>query len=144
VLLAEAAAAQPDWRAQPQVSVTLEAGFTPDPHTVEVRAGGVDRTPISGNGCAGHINGAQPTVALTYAAGPSRLVLYVRADEDTTLLVHDASGDWRCSDDFDGSNPAVIFDQPASGQYTIWVGTYTRGSAGHAATVHFSERVPRR
>jgi serine protease Do len=143
-LLATTAAAQPDWRARPQVAVALEAGFTPDPHEVSVRAGGVDRNAISGNGCAGYINNAQPTVTLTYTAGRSRLAIYVRSDLDTTLLVNDASGNWHCSDDFEGSNPAIILDNPASGQYNIWVGTYTQDAAGERATVYISERVPRR
>jgi hypothetical protein len=143
-LLTGVAAAQPDWRAAPQTSVALEAGFTPDPHTVAVQAGGADRNPISGNGCAGYIDNAQPTVTLTYTAGRSRLAIYVRSDLDTTLLVNDASGNWHCSDDFDGSDPAVILDNPASGAYNIWVGTYTRDAAGQRATVHISERVPRR
>lgn len=136
--------AQPDRRARPQASVDLEAGFTPDPHTIAVQAGGTDRNPIPGNGCAGHINNAQPTVRLNYTAGGSRLAIYVRSDLDTTLLVNDASGNWLCSDDFDGSDPAVILDNPASGPYNIWVGTYTRDASGQRATVHFSERVPRR
>ncbi|HLT47916.1 MAG TPA: hypothetical protein VK002_11855 [Rubricoccaceae bacterium] len=143
-MLAGTAAAQPDWRARPQTSATLESGFTPDPHVIEVRAGGSDRNAISGNGCAGYINNAQPTVNLTYTAGRGRLVIYVRADEDTTLLVNDASGNWHCSDDFEGSNPAIILDNPASGQYNIWVGTYTQDGAGLPATVYISERVPRR
>lgn len=143
-LWAGTAAAQPDWHGRPQVSVALEAAFSPDPHVVEVRAGGSDRNAISGNGCAGYISNAQPTLALTYTAGRGRLVFYVRSREDTTLLLHDADGRWHCSDDFEGSNPAVILDRPTSGQYSVWVGSYTQGAAGQPATLYISERVPRR
>jgi hypothetical protein len=143
-LVSGAASAQPNWRAQPMFgTVTLEAGFTPDPHTVTVRAGGADRNPISGSGCAGHINNAQPDVDLNYTAGRSRLYIYVRSDSDTTLLVNDASGNWHCSDDFNGSNPAIILDNPPSGNYNIWVGTYDRNASGQRATVYISERAPR-
>ncbi|MCC5935567.1 MAG: hypothetical protein JJU35_15070, partial [Balneolales bacterium] len=38
-------------------------------------------------------------------------------------------GSWYCNDDaFSGTfNPMVIFDNPAAGQYDIWVGTYSAG-----------------
>ena len=143
-LLAGPAAAQPDWHARAQSSVALQAGFTPDPHTIQVRAGGSDRNAISGNGCAGYINNGQPTLSVDYTAGDGRFAIFVRAEEDTTLLVRDPGGAWHCSDDYDGSNPAVIFDTPASGTYHVWVGTYTQDAANHPATIGISGRVPRR
>lgn len=136
--------AQPNWRAQPMFgSVNLQAGFQPDPHTVSVRAGGADRNSISGSGCAGYINNAQPDVDLNYQAGRSRLYIYVMSDSDTTLLVNDASGSWHCSDDFEGSHPAVIINNPPTGNYNIWVGTYDRADSGARATVFISELAPR-
>lgn len=138
------ATAQPNWRAQPMFgTVTLQAGFTPDPHTVPVRAGGADRNAVSGSGCAGYINNAQPDVDLNYQAGRSRLYIYVTSDTDTTLLVNDAGGNWHCSDDFEGSHPAVILNNPPTGNYNIWVGTYDRNRSGSRATIYISELTPR-
>ena len=57
---------------------------------------------------------------------------------DTTLVVNAADGSWHCNDDFDGLNPAITFEAPASGQYDIWVGVY--GEAGVApAGLYISE-----
>ena len=143
-LAAGTVSAQPNWRAEPTFgTVDLQAGFAPDPHTVAIRAGGTDRNPISGSGCAGYINNAQPDVSLNYTAGRSRLYIYVRSDSDTTLLVNDASGNWHCSDDFNGSNPAIILENPTSGNYNVWVGTYDRDSRDQRSTVYISELAPR-
>ena len=136
--------AQPNWRAAPMFgTVNLRTGFIPDPHSVAIRAGGPDRNSISGSGCAGYINNAQPDVDLNYEAGRSRLYIYVTSTSDTTLLVNDASGNWHCSDDFEGSNPAIIFNNPPSGNYNIWVGTYDTAGGTPAATVYISEMAPR-
>lgn len=143
-LTAATAQAQPNWRAEPMFgTVNLQSGFTPDPRTVEVRAGGADRNSVSGSGCAGFINNAQPDVDLNYQAGRSRLYLYVKSDTDTTLLVNDANGTWHCSDDFEGSNPAIVLNNPPSGNYNIWVGTYAQNSTGARAILYISELTPR-
>lgn len=140
---AGAVQAQPNWRAQPMFgTANLNAGFTPDPHVVSVRAGGSSRNSISGSGCAGYINNDQPDVDLNYQAGRSRLYIYVKSGIDTTLLVNDANGTWHCSDDFEGSNPAIILNNPPSGNYNIWVGTYSQGDTGNQAQLHISELTP--
>lgn len=144
LMSAGAVHAQPNWRAEPMFgTVNLQAGFSPDPHAVTIRAGGQDRNSISGSGCAGYINNAQPDIDLNYDAGRSRLYIYVKSTSDTTLLVNDASGNWHCSDDFEGSNPAIILQNPPSGNYNIWVGTYDTGSGTPQATVYISELAPR-
>lgn len=136
--------AQPNWRAEPMYgTVNLNVGFTPDPHIVVVDAGGNNRNSISGSGCAGYINNAQPDVDLNYQAGRSRLYFYVKSGVDTTLLVNDANGNWLCSDDFEGSNPAIILNNPPSGIYNVWVGTYSQDDTGSRARLHISELVPR-
>ena len=142
-LLAGTAQAQPNWRAQPMYGTAdLRVGFTPDPHVVTVRAGGSNRNSISGSGCAGYINNAQPDADLNYQAGRSRLSIFVKSGVDTTLLVNDANGNWHCSDDFDGSNPAIILNNPPSGKYNIWVGTYSQSDTGSHAQLNISEDAP--
>ena len=56
-----------------------------------------------------------------------------------SFVVRDPNGNWWCNDDggFNGFNPAMQFDRPASGLYDIWVGTYHGGIA--PATLAISE-----
>ncbi|MDX1439752.1 MAG: hypothetical protein R3284_07620 [Rubricoccaceae bacterium] len=143
-LTVESAHAQPNWRAQPMFgTANLRVGFSPDPHVIGVRAGGADRNSISGRDCAGYINNSQPDVDLNYQAGRSPLYIYVTSNTDTTLLVNDANGNWHCSDDVSGSNPGITLRSPPSGNYNIWVGTYSQSDTGASARVHISEVPPR-
>lgn len=55
-----------------------------------------------------------------------------KSSSDTTLVVNDAVGDWHCNNDSDfagGSNAAILIDNPLSGQYNIWVGTFSSDQA---------------
>ncbi|MGD1996701.1 MAG: hypothetical protein PVH62_08005, partial [Anaerolineae bacterium] len=47
--------------------------------------------------------------------------------EDTTLVINDPNGSWRCNDDYSGLDPMVEFPNPFTGQYDIWVGSYSSG-----------------
>jgi hypothetical protein len=52
------------------------------------------------------------------------------------LLVLDPAGNWVCDDDSgDVLNPAISFDNPVSGDYVVWVGTYFAEEARAALTV---------
>lgn len=112
--------------------IELEGGFIPDPHTVDLIAGG----PISASDgahatCRGHVTAA-PDYELTYT--PSSLDLYISAisDSDTTLVINDPNGNWICNDDNNGLNPGVAFENPSAGVYDIWVGTYREGPGAEA------------
>jgi hypothetical protein len=109
---------------------SLTAGFTPDPFTVQIQSGGnIDAssaigTDSRGNYCVGMIADA-PDFRLQYTAGSYDLTIYFQAQGDTTLVINGPNGDWYCDDDSGGfPNPMVQFNNPASGQYDIWVGTY--------------------
>lgn len=104
--------------------VRLSAGFTPDPHTVSmVAGGGIDASRL-GNGCVGKISSA-PDYQVTYSAGGLPLVFRTRSGEDTTLVINGPNGSWRCDDDSYGDGDAEVrFNNPQSGVYDIWVGTY--------------------
>jgi hypothetical protein len=117
--------------------VTLETGYLDDPFGVALQAGGnVDAATIDPN-CWGNVAEA-PDVALDYTAGNTfPLNIYVGSDADPTLLVMDPSGNISCNDDFNGLQPAVIYDSPESGRYHIWVGTYSGGFP--EATLYISE-----
>ena len=68
------------------------------------------------------------------------LIISVASSADTTLVVNAPDGSFYCDDDggVNGSNPSVRFNNPQSGRYEIWVGTYRSGSP-QAARLHISE-----
>ena len=119
-----APAASQDSGVQPTYGlVRLANGFHPDPHTVNLQAGGrVDASRL-GAGCRGMIAEASD-VGLVFDAGSLPLNLYVRSRADTTLVVKAPDGRWYCSDDAIGLNPVVSFDTPQSGRYDIWIGSF--------------------
>ncbi len=120
--------------------VSLSAGFQPDPHTVAISAGGAyDASQIEGASCTGWIASA-PDYRVQYTSGSLPLIFSVAAESDTTLVVNGPNGDWYCDDDGGeaGLNPMIRFDQPGSGQYDIWVGTYAEGAL-QQSTLHVSE-----
>jgi len=119
--------------------VTLRTGFQPDPRTVQIQAGG-DRNAQSLSGaCRGFITSA-PDVRLNFTGGNLPLILSVAAGSDTTLVVNAPDGSYYCDDDggANGLNPAVRFNNPQSGRYEIWVGTYSSGSL-QPARLYISE-----
>jgi hypothetical protein len=120
-------------------STEVTAGFSPDPHNVDLQAGGgVDVFAAVGQGCRGFASMA-PDYDLTYEAGQLDLYVSATSEGDTTLIVNAPDGTWWCDDDGAGNlNPGVHFDEPLSGRYDIWVGTYNEGGF-EAATLHISE-----
>ncbi len=122
-------------------TLTLSAGFADDPRTIELTAGGFSSADAIGPGCRGNM-GSSPDVRLFYEAGTILpLNIYaVSGDDDLTLAVLRLDGSWICSDDHDGTNPAVLMDGPLSGEYNIWVGVYGGGMA--SATLYISEFEP--
>lgn len=123
--LAPVATAQAqDWRGTPVYgSVRLSAGFTPDPHEVNVTAGGsIDATNIRDAECVGMI-GRNPDYVVNYSADDLSLYIRAESDGDTSLVVRDPRGFWNCDDDTNGLDPEVRFTSPRSGNYHIWVGT---------------------
>lgn len=120
-------------------SVTLNAGFMPDPRTRTVRAGG-DQHFTGSRGCPGGGWFANaPDYRLFYRAGGYVLTIGVNAPGDTMLLVNDPTATWYCNDDAYGLDPAIRFNNPSSGQYDIWVGTYNR-SRVHNSVIYITER----
>lgn len=109
-------------------TVTLSAGFTPDPTRINMRAGGtIDAQNIASH-CRGFVTRA-PDVEVSYSAGSLPLILSVDSSSDTTLVVNGPDGRWYCDDDSgNGSlNPALHINNPMSGTYDVWVGTYSSG-----------------
>lgn len=120
-------------------TLMLAAGFSGDPRTVEVNAGGAQANPLSGIGCAGSI-GMAPDVVVDYQAGSYDLTFSASSDTDLTLVVRTPNGAYYCDDDGgEGSNPRIDLDAPQSGAYQVWVGTYLEDAMGAAAVFGVSE-----
>ncbi len=119
-------------------TISLSAGFTPDPYTVGLRSGGSIEASVVDSSCRGYVAEA-PDVQLDYDSGSLPLILSVSASADTTILVNDPNGNWHCDDDSgEGLNPSLRFEKPLSGVYDIWVGTYS-DSSFEQATLNISE-----
>ena len=118
--------------------ISLSAGFTPDPFTINLQSGGSTNAENLGGSCDGYIANA-PDVRVRYDAGSLPLIISVDSSSDTTLVVNAPDGRWYCDDDSgDGLNPSVRFNNPMSGRYEVWVGTYS-SSTLESATLQISE-----
>lgn len=127
---------QPDAPAQELIS--LQAGFSPDPASLSIQAGGTARADEISFSCSGHFSEA-PSIRMNYEAGGFPLFISGVGDFDGTLAVMTPSGDYLCDDDSAGNlNPGVHVEDPESGFYNIWMGTYSRMSP-QEGTVHISE-----
>jgi hypothetical protein len=118
-------------------ALVVSTGF--EPQTLNLRAGGpIDAARAIGEGapdCGGYVSGIA-TTRVRFTAGVLPLIFAVESDQDTTLLVLDPAGNWVCDDDSgDVLNPAISFDNPVSGDYVVWVGTYFAEEARAALTV---------
>ncbi|MEE2565157.1 hypothetical protein [Hyphobacterium marinum] len=119
-----------DWTLNPTYGASsLQNGFRPDPHVIDLHSGGeINAARMIGGHCTGFIANA-PDYRLTYEAGDLPLIFEVTANVDTTLVINGPDGLWYCDDDSAGNlNPRLYWTSPPSGQYDIFVGTY--GNAG--------------
>ena len=118
--------------------IRLDAGFTPDPHRVNLTAGGsIDAytdTDLPA-ACVGDISDA-PDYEVTYSAGSLPLVFRTRSSTDTTLIINGPDNRWYCDDDSWGDGDAEVrFNRPASGTYDVWIGTFGGGTASAALLI---------
>ena len=112
-------------------SISLESGFSPSPYTVQVSPGGEDESQVLGDSCYGYMRFAQPDFVLNYASGASPLGVFAISDLDITMAINDPAGDWHCNDDsfyLSGTNSGIQFNDPLSGDYQIWIGSYDSGA----------------
>jgi hypothetical protein len=134
-------AGAPDFSLEPAYgAVELAAGFIPDPHSVEIAAGGALDASQLGGTCVGWVAQA-PDFRVNWTASETSqlpLTFHVTAETDTVLVINDAEGNWVCNDDTDGINPVVSFQGAVSGQYDVWVGTYSQGDL-QPSTLHVTE-----
>ena len=114
-----------NWSLQPTYgTVSLTSGFLPDPYVAQVVSSGpINASQSIGGGCRGMVANA-PDYRLNYTAGSYPLQFRVESNSDTTLVINAPNAQWYCNDDYQGLNPGFTFDNPMSGQYDIWVGSY--------------------
>ncbi|MCB9006190.1 MAG: hypothetical protein H6656_02175 [Ardenticatenaceae bacterium] len=109
-------------------STSLLAGFLPDPTIISLTSGGgVDVSYLNGFGCTGYATAA-PDFRLIWSGNGGELSFMFNANsvgDDTTLIINDPNGNWYCNDDFAGVNPGIRFNTAVSGQYDIWIGSYS-------------------
>ncbi|MDT0630299.1 hypothetical protein [Rubrivirga litoralis] len=91
--------------------------------------------PVSGRACTGYLDVA-PTTALRFdVEGPVTVAATAASDADLALTVRTPGGTWLCSDDSQGLDPAVQFDETEPGDYLTWVGTFGPATAPVAVAV---------
>ncbi|AKS43050.1 S1 family peptidase [Wenzhouxiangella marina] len=124
-------ASELDFSAEPFYgTVSLEAGFIPDPRMIDMEAGGSTDVSYLGSECVGYA-ASSPDVRLMWSGSSPTLNFFFEPSDggDTSLIVNLPDGSWRCNDDWSGEtlNPMIQVSNPAAGQYDIWVGTYEAG-----------------
>jgi hypothetical protein len=135
------AEACPDWQLQPSFGqINLNAGFLPDPFLRSVTAGGGFNLGQCGFAYPGWV-AARPDFDLYYQAGSNRLTITIQSATDTILLINDPNGRWLFNDDAPGmgTGASITIQNPPTGLYDIWIGTYNRAS-GIPATLVITER----
>jgi hypothetical protein len=120
-------------------SISLRAGFSPDPHSVTVAAGGVVEATRANAECNGGYIAPRPSFSLRYTAGEYPLYIGATSDVDTTIVVRTPDGQWLCNDDAESLNPMVNIATPRSGRYQIWVGRFGEQGETAGAMLHISE-----
>jgi hypothetical protein len=110
-------------------SAALAPGFSPDPYSVGMTAGGPVDVSYLGGSCTGFATGA-PDFKIHYGTGGSLLRLYfVASSGDSTLVVNDPFGNFYCVDDSFGTpNPTIDFNNAAGGTYDLWIGSFSSGA----------------
>jgi hypothetical protein len=143
-----------DWRREPTFGATyLQSGFLPDPATYSLTAGG-GANPVnvadlnisdaqSGQRCGQSFIARSPDFRFYFQEGSSfnflRFYVVTHNGADATLLVNMPNTQWRCNDDSFGTlMPSLDFNNPPSGQYDIWVGTWD-ASSHNPATFYITE-----
>lgn len=119
-------------------TVSLRAGFMPDPHVVAGHAGGTIQASNVDGSCRGWIT-PQPNHVLMSSTGFRNLRFAVSSGIDTTLVIMLPNGQFACDDDGgdSGMNPLVSVSAPP-GPIRIWVGSYSQGQTG-PYNIGFSE-----
>ncbi len=119
---------------------TLNSGFSPDPYVVAVTAGGTVDVSQTWPECRGYVQDPS-NFLLTFTASSLPLMISATSSVDTTLIVEAPDGQIYCDDDSGNIplSPALNFTPSQTGNYNIWVGTYSSSATGTPAQLFISE-----
>jgi hypothetical protein len=109
-------------------TISLRAGFMPDPHTATGVSGGAVAASTWNASCAGYVS-QTPDHLLHAQTAFSSLRVLARSDGDITLVVQRPDGSYVCDDDTEGTDPVVDLGAAAAGVYRIWIGNYAAGAS---------------
>ncbi len=127
--------------AQSIAVIDLEAGFSPDPTTVEIVAEVYDNEEVEFDFGPAEVfmDGAEPHVGINYEAGSYPLYIqFVSAIQaDTVIIVVTPDGEILTNDDAVGLDPGVIIESPMSGSYAVGIGSWSEGEV--FGTLYISE-----
>jgi hypothetical protein len=132
-----------DSNASADPAASLSVGFSPDPFTRRLTAGGDRSLQAIDANCAGFVD-SDNGIVFSYE-GNSHLGVFVSSAADTTLLLVDSNGQHYCSDDHEqlpGANPGVSLANAPAGNFTAYIGTLERGAADATATLAITEYGP--
>jgi hypothetical protein len=110
--------------------ITLDTSFGREAHIQEVTSGGEVNASYLGGECSGFASDS-PDFRLDWQGSASRLSIGFIADDpskDATIIINTPDGSWICNDDAEGLNPVAVIENPAKGQYDIWIGSFEDGS----------------
>ena len=89
--------------------------------------------------CAGWIEPSRPDLVLSLDVAEPVLSFRATGGADLTLVIVDPQGRVTCNDDAFGTDPAIGFEPAESGDWAMWVGTFS--SDGHETAVVTVDRV---
>lgn len=104
----------------------LSNGFSPDPYSVGMTAGGEVNVSYLGGSCSGYAT-SHPDLRINFGGGGASLlrIYFVGANGDAAIVVNDPYGNFYCVDDSFGTvNPTIDFNNPAGGSYDVWIASY--------------------
>jgi len=133
-----------NWAMAPNYGeVQISSGAFPDPHVLDLDAGGYVDMQRRLEACPGFIT-ESPDYRVLFEPGENAapLIFSVNSSVDTTLVINGPDGRWYCDDDSGvrGGNPMLMFEAPPGGQYDVWVGLYDEAGT-HPARLVISEHV---
>jgi hypothetical protein len=118
----------------------LSNGFSPDPYSVGMTAGGVVDVSYLGGSCKGFATSA-PDLRVNFGGGGSSLlrIYFIASNGDPAMVVNDPYGNFYCVDDSFGTvNPTIDFNNPAGGSYDVWIASYS-AQATISGTMYITE-----
>jgi len=140
-----------DYQAVPlNGQVSLDASFVSDPYMASISTGGSLVVPVPerginvsklnlAGGCSGFAS-KEPTFKLDWSKISSDLRIFFVADSgQAALVIRSPDGNWFCNDNYAANlDPLVDFQNPAEGQYAIWVTDLAKGISA-TGTLYITE-----